>query len=173
MKDLMTVFKTEDHGTRLLCVGLLLAFILGCACAGVVPSDVDTRNMDTFIDNNWRDFKAFYSGAADKPGAITFDLKGDGTFLTGEGWHPVDSRAQLNEMVNRMVQLYRKAPGPQLYVIHDAGGRKIGYFFSAVSYPTIRREGDNYSLDPLTELDVREQINPMHESNWRHRSHRR
>ena len=53
--------------------------------------------------------------------------------------------------------------GPQLYRILGTDGMLIGYFFSPVSSTSVWPEGKNYSMEPVTELDVRDRAYPW----WR------
>jgi hypothetical protein len=90
--------------------------------------------------------------------------KDDDIALTGSGWNPVESKKQLHGMVDVMIRNYKywgtDAQGPRLSVILDRNNKIIGYLFSPVDSTIIRSEGENYSLEPVTELDIRERARP-------------
>jgi hypothetical protein len=76
----------------------------------------------------------------------------------------VESKKQLHGMVDVMIRNYKywgtDAQGPRLSVILDRNNKIIGYLFSPVDSTIIRSEGENYSLEPVTELDIRERARP-------------
>jgi hypothetical protein len=146
-----------------------LCLLLGCAYGrygrtriAAVPQE----DIEAFMEREFDTFHVSYSGERERPGAIQMDLKGDSVSLTGEGWHPIADKGALRERVGNMRKVYRRyrgvvgAVGPRLYVIEDSEGNRIGYLFTALSHTPVRPDGDDYSLDPVHELDVRNQAYP-------------
>lgn len=151
---------------------MLAAALLAVGCGGhayMRPASTPSNDIHQWIEQNYDKFEASYSGSAEKPGAIRFDLKGDGIELTGEGWRPIVSEAELNELVDRMVRTYLHkykgtvgALGPQLYKIISPEGKLIGYFFSPIPNTLVARKGNDYRMAPVTELDVRNEAYPWY-----------
>ena len=152
------------HPLPALSLLILVSLILGCAYGKIRPGTVETGKIHEFIDQQYGNFDISYSGDSSIPGAIRFDIKNDDIALTGTGWHPVETRNQLHGMVDGMIRKYEywgtDAQGPRLSVILDRNDKKIGYLFSPVDSTTIRSDGENYSLAPVTELDIRERARP-------------
>lgn len=152
------------HFFRSLPLWIILSLILGCAYGKIRPGTVETGKIHKFIDQQYASSDISYSGDRFIPGAIRFDIKDDDIVLTGTGWHSVKSKEQLNRMVDVMIRKYKywgnDAQGPRLSVVLDRNDKKIGYIFSPVDYTTIRSDGENYSLSPVTELDIRERARP-------------
>ncbi len=136
----------------------------GCRFARVKTSPVPQQEVPAFIDSRYDGLQADYSGKADAPAALLFDLKGDNITLTGKGWHPVSSQESLDKMIQNMMTRYRywgrDAQGPQLSLIVDETGKTIGYLFSAMDNTDITRQGSTYRVAPVTDLDVREKARP-------------
>jgi hypothetical protein len=159
----------ENYSILMLFTCAFVSLIMGCAYGNIVESSVPRSDIHQWIDENYDTFTASYSGTEEKPGAIRFDLKGDGVRLVGEGWYPIEGKKELDEMVTRMVHLYLRkykgnvgALGPQLYRILDKNGKLIGYFFSAIPRTPVRPDGKNYTMDPVNELDVRNESYPWY-----------
>jgi hypothetical protein len=152
------------HSFRSIFILIILSLILGCAYGKIRPGTVETGRIHEFIDQQYAISDISYSGDRSIPGAIRFDIKDDDIALTGAGWHPVESKEQLHGMVDGMILKYNywgtDAQGPRISVILDRNDKKIGYLFSPMDYTTIRSDGENYSLEPVTELDIRERARP-------------
>ncbi len=152
------------HSFRSLPLWIILSLILGCAYAKIRPGTVDTGRIHEFIDQQYTSSDISYSGDRSIPGAVRFDIKDDDIALTGTGWYPVKSKEHLHEMIDGMIRKYgywgTDAQGPRISVILDRKDNKIGYLFSPVDYTTIRSEGANYELSPVTDLDIRERARP-------------
>ncbi len=152
------------HSFRSLPLWIILSLILGCAYAKIRPGNVETGRIHEFIDQQYAISDISYSGNRSIPGAVRFDLRDDDIALTGTGWHPVESKRQIHGMVDSMILKYKywgtDAQGPRISVILDRNDKKIGYLFSPVDYTTIRADGENYSLEPVTYLDIRERAKP-------------
>ena len=143
---------------------ILVSLIFGCAYAKIRPCAIEPGKIHKFMDQQYGNVDISYSGDRSIPGAIRFDLRDDDIALTGSGWHSVKNKEQLHGMVDGMLRKYEywgtDARGPRLSVILDRNDKKIGYIFSPVDYTTIRSDGKNYSLSPVTELDIRERARP-------------
>jgi hypothetical protein len=143
---------------------ILVSLILGCAYGKIRPGTVETGKIHEFIDQQYASADISYSGDRSIPAAIRFDLKDDDIALTGTGWHSVKSKEQLHGMVDDMIRKYKywgtDAQGPRLSVILDRNNKTIGYLFSPVDSTIIRSEGENYSLEPVIDLDIRERARP-------------
>jgi hypothetical protein len=139
--------------------------IVGCAGYGkVIPSPVSPAQAPEFIAQHYKDFHAFYSGPENAPAAIMLDRKDDGVQLTGQGWHPIESKTQLDGMVSAMKANYRfwgvDAQGPELSMILGKNSETIGYLFSPIRNTPVRPDGANYTVDSVTDVEVREKANP-------------
>jgi len=167
MKNISKMLTEKKYFAGVLATWLVLSLVLGCTYGKIRNSHVESSKIHEFIDQNYGNCQIAYSGEKDKPGAIRFDLKDDDILLTGEGWHPIENRAQLYEMVENMNSIYRRyrgvvgALGPQLFLILDKNDKTIGYLFSPISNIPVRPDGANYSIDPVSELDVRKQVYPQ------------
>lgn len=161
MKKHLRFFRHYFRGLPLL---IILYLIFGCAHAKIRPGTIETGKIHEFIDQEYGNFDISFSGDSSIPAAIRFDIKDDDIALTGNGWHPAETGDQLHGMVDGMIRKYEywgiDAQGPRLSVILDKNDRKIGYLFSPVDFTTIRSDGENYSLEPVTELDIRERARP-------------
>ena len=164
--DLRTRAKRPLLHFFTLLIGLVLLVIFGCA-GGRVGYDPLTVKIDDFIEGNYNGLIAAYSGIKEKPGSILFEPKENGEILLGEGWHPIQDKAELKQLVENMRGVYLRyykgvigALGPQLFDILDKRGEKIGYLytpFDLISTTPVRADGQKYRVDPITELDVRNQ----------------
>ena len=161
MKKFLRFFP---HYLKSLALWITFPLIIGCAYAKIRPGTLETGKIHDFIEKEYAGSDISYSGDRAVPGAIRFDLRGDDISLTGSGWYRVESKNQLHGMVDGMLRTYHywgtDAQGPRLSVIFDRNDKKIGYLFSPVDQTTIRADGENYSLEPVTELDIRERARP-------------
>ena len=161
MKKYLRFFR---HSFRSLPLWIILSLILGCAYGKIRPGTVETGKIHELIDSHYAISDISYSGDKIIPGAIRFDLRDDDIALTGTGWHPVESKEQVHGIVDGMIRKYgywgNDAQGPRLSVIQDRNDKKIGYLFSPVDSTTIRSDGANYELSPISELDIRERARP-------------
>jgi hypothetical protein len=152
------------HSFRSLPLWIILSLILGCAYGKIRPGNVETGRIHEFIDQQYASADISYSGDRSIPGAIRFDIKDDDIALTGTGWHPVESKGQIHGMVDGMILKYKywgtDAQGPRISVILDRNDKKIGYLFSPMDSTTIRSDGVNYGLEPVTDVDIRERARP-------------
>jgi hypothetical protein len=162
VKTISEYFLQKKHTILVIALLTLSSQILGCAYGKIRHSNIEITKIHGFIDQNYDNFYAAYSGKMDRPGAIRFDLKEDDVILTGNGWHPIESRAQLREMLRYMEAKYRFWEGifrgPYLYLILDKNDKAIGYYYSILDNTPVSPDGANYSLDPVTELDIRKQL---------------
>jgi len=124
-------------------------------------SDIKSNEVMDFVDKNYDNFIISYCGQRGSPTAIRFDLKKDDVTLTGDGWYPVESKAQvedifrdLGDSYGRYSGLYR---GPYLFEIESKEGRIIGYLYTLLVELNIREEGSNYWMGPVTEADIRDE----------------
>jgi len=141
---------------------LVLLQVFGCAYGKIRHSPIEVGKINEFINQHYGNFEIAYSGERDKLGAIRFDLKDDDILLTGKGWQPIEGKDQLDEMLDIMIAKYRYWEGifrgPYLYLILDKNNNTIGYFYSPLDRTVVRPDGGNYRLDPITELDIREEL---------------
>jgi hypothetical protein len=148
-------------GLRGAFVTVMLFSLFTCAFPGVKESSIKPDDVMDFVDRNYDSFIVTYCGGKELPNAILFDPRDDGVTLTGDGWYPVESKAQVNDMIRRMIATYRYYPdyyhGPYLFEIQSKEGRIIGYYYSVFGNLTIRQDDNNYRLNPLTESDVRDE----------------
>ena len=111
-----------------------------------------TGRRHRFRRQNYDNFIITYCGWKDSPTAIRFDPKNDDVTLTGEGWYPVESKAQVDDMIRVMIDRYRFYNGvyscPDLFEIQTKEGRVIGYYYSILDNLTLRQDGNNYRLVP-------------------------
>jgi hypothetical protein len=147
---------------------ILLFALFGCAYGRLVLLPQGEDNIETFVNERYQGLEASYSGTWEKPGALRFDIKGDGIQLTGTGWQPLESKEAILEIVKNMQTTYRKYKGfvgvlgPQLYAIVGKDNQTIGYIYSPIDYIPVRPDGTNYEVDAITEVDVRRMVYP----NW-------
>jgi hypothetical protein len=141
--------------------------LFGCAYGNLVLLPSGQDDIETFVEERYGTVDASYSGTREKPGALRFDIKGDGGALTGSGWQPLGSKDEILEIVRNMQATYRKykgalgARGPMLYAIMDKENQLIGYVYSPLDNIPVRPDGKNYELDAITEVDVRNLENPI------------
>jgi hypothetical protein len=146
---------------------IFLLALFGCAYGRLVLLPPEQGNIETFIENSYERVDAAYSGTLEKPGALRFDLQGDGTALTGSGWQPLGNKDEILEIVGNMKATYRKykgalgARGPRLYSIMGNENQLIGYIYSPLDTIPVRADGKNYKLDAITEVDVRNLEDPI------------
>ncbi len=158
----------SDRLRHFAATAVVLFALFGCAYGRLVPLPSGQDNIDTFVEKRYETLDASFSGTVEKPGALRFDIKGDGVTLTGSGWQPLDSKDAIFEIVRNMQTTYRKYKGfvgvlgPQLYEITDKENRTIGYIYSPIDTITVRPDGPNYQVDAITEVDVRRMVYP----NW-------
>jgi hypothetical protein len=146
---------------------VFLFALLGCSYGRLVLLPRGQDNIETFVEERYGTVDASYSGTMEKPGALRFDIKDDGGVLTGSGWQPLESKDEILEIVQNMQATYRKykgalgARGPMLYAIMDKENQLIGYVYSPLDTIPVRTDGENYKLDAITEVDVRNLENPI------------
>jgi hypothetical protein len=141
-------------------VAVTLVSLSACAYPIIKQSSIKPDDVTDFVDKNYDNFIITYCGGKESPTAIRFDPKNDDVTLTGEGWYPVESKAQVDDMIHVMIDRYRfyngVYSGPYLFEIQTKEGRVIGYYYSILDDLTLRQDGNNYRLSPITELDIRE-----------------
>jgi len=149
---------------------IFLFALFGCAYGRLVLLPPGQDNIDTFVETRYEGLDASYSGTMEKPGALRFDIKGDGIQLTGSGWQPLGSKDAIFQIVRNMQATYRKykgevgALGPRLYTIMSEKNQPIGYIYSPLDTIPVRPDGKNYEVDAITEIDVRNHVYPWRES---------
>jgi hypothetical protein len=145
---------------------IFLFALLGCSYGKLVLFPPAEDNIDTFVAERYQGLEASYSGTREKPGALRFDIKGDGIQLTGSGWQPLGTKDEILEIVRNMQATYRKyggevgLRGPRLYTIMNEKNQPIGYMYSPIDVITVRPDGPNYEVDAITETDVRDYAYP-------------
>ncbi len=145
---------------------LLAAFLtqVSCRYPSVERSDEAKTGIHDFINARYDDFIVSFSGYAERPGAILFDLKGDDSVLKGIGWHPAFDKQQLTGMVMAMAQIYRywgrDAMGPVLSVIKDEGGMILGYIYSPVTDSTVIPSSKDFLVESIGESEIQKRANP-------------
>jgi hypothetical protein len=146
---------------------ILLFALLGCAYGKLVLFPLGPGNIDTFVEDRYPELEASYSGAMEKPGALRFDIKGDGIQLTGSGWQPLESKEAVLQVVRNMQHTYLGkykgevgAVGPRLYTIMNVNDQPIGYIYTPIGVIPVRPDGKNYEVDAITETDVRNYAYP-------------
>jgi len=139
----------------------ILLSLFACSFPGIKPSDIKSGDIMEFVDENYDKFIISYCRDNGSPTAIRFDIKNDDVTLTGGGWYPVESKAQLHDIFDNLIGEYRRygglIRGPHLFEIQSGEGRVIGYFYSLLVELNIRQEGDNYWMGPVTEADLRDE----------------
>jgi hypothetical protein len=161
MKNLLDYAKEESSkGFALL---FLFTLVLGCAYGRITPSPVTTGNLQEFLDQHEGVLDAAYSGDKDRPGAILFDIKNDGVQLKGDGWHPIKDKEGLHQMVAYVSRAYRYWGGDwtesaRLYSVLNNSGKTIGYLLSPLDTAVVRSANGTYSVDPVTEPEIREKL---------------
>lgn len=162
MKQFAKIGRSVRPITRSLTIAAALT-ILGCAYGKTHISEVEGDQVRAFVEQNYENLRAYYSGERERPGAILMDPKSDGVILVPDKWEPISSKEELLELMDRMVQAYyRKMKGeagvfgPRLQLVLDKDDKRIGYFYSPVDNWPVRPEGSNYSVDPVTYVQVRE-----------------
>jgi len=144
--------------------GVFVTFILfslfACAYPEIRQSTVNPDEVTGFVEKNYDNLTITYCGGKESPTAIRFDPKNDDVTFTGDGWYPVESKAQVNDMIRYMIARYRfyngVYSGPYLFEIETKEGKVIGYYYSVLDDLTVRQDGNHYVLSPITEIDIRE-----------------
>jgi hypothetical protein len=158
--NLFGEFKESRSILRGVFVTSILLSLFACAVPGIKQSAVKSDDVMDFVDKNYDKFIITYCGEEGGPTAIRFDLKNDGITLTGKGWYPVESKAQLNDMLGNLTAKYHRYSqfyrGPYLFEIQTKEDRVIGYFYCLLVELNIRQEGNNYWMGPVTEADLRD-----------------
>ncbi len=112
------------------------------------------------MDKNFDRFVISYCGNKETPTAIQFDLKDDDKTLTGEGWYSVESKGRLEDMIRTMIARYRfyngVYSGPYLFEMTSKDGTALGYYYSILDAPVVRRDGTRYAISPISEMDIRD-----------------
>jgi hypothetical protein len=158
-------FNKKCSGMRSIPKGIFVTAILislfACSFPGIKKSDIKPDEVMDFADRNYDNFIITYCGQKDSPTAIRFDPKNDDITLTGDGWYPVESKAQLNDILRDLAAKYRRYNefyrGPYLFEIQSGEGRVIGYLYCLLVELTIRQEGNNYQMRPVTEADLKDE----------------
>jgi hypothetical protein len=151
-------------------VVIFLFALFGCGYGRLVLLPEGQDNIDTFVETRYEGLDASYSGTMEKPGALRFDIKGDGIQLTGSGWQPLGSKDAIFQIVRNMQATYGKyrgevgARGPRLYTIMNEKNQALGYIYSPIDVIPVRPDGTNYEVDAITETDVRNYVNQLRES---------
>jgi hypothetical protein len=155
---------TECSGLRSILRGVFVTAILlslfACAYPGIKQSAIKSEDVMDFVDKNYHNFIITYSGGKEAPTAIRFDFKNDDAILTGDGWYPVESKAQVDDMIREMAARYHFEEvifrGPYLFEIQSAEEKVVGYFYCLLVQLNIRQEGNNFWMAPVTEADIRD-----------------
>jgi hypothetical protein len=157
-------FFNECSGMRSILRGVFVTAILfslfACAYPGIKQSAIKSEDVMDFVDKNYDNFIITYSGGKEAPTAIRFDFKNDDAILTGDGWYPVESKAQVDDMIREMPARYHFEEvifrGPYLFEIQSAEEKVVGYFYCLLVQLNIRQEGNNFWMAPVTEADIRD-----------------
>jgi hypothetical protein len=158
---------------------IFLFALFGCAYGKLVLFPLGQDTIYTFIESRYTELEASYSGIWEKPGALRFDIKGDGIQLTGSGWQPLESKEAILEIVRNMQATYRKyrgevgSRGPRLYTIMNENEQPIGYIYTPIDVIPVRPDGKNYEVDAITETDVRNYVYPWRQPTPRSEKDRR
>jgi hypothetical protein len=159
--NIFAEFKKLRSPFRGVFVAAILLSLFACAYPGIKQSAIKSQDVMDFVDKNYDNFIITYSGEKDAPTAIRFDFKNDDVTLTGDDWHPVESRTQAKDMIRDFNDRYRYYSmfyrGPYLFEIQSAEERGIGYFYCLLVELNIRQEGNNYWMGPVTEADIRDE----------------
>jgi len=138
-----------------------LVSLSACAGPGIKQSAIKSEDVMEFVDKNYDQFIVTFSGQKGSPTAMRFDPKNDDVNLTGDGWHPVESKAQAVDMIRELNIIYRPHSmfyrGPYLFEIQSAEDRQIGYLYSLLVELNIRQEGNSYRMGPVTEADLKDE----------------
>jgi hypothetical protein len=156
---------TECNGLRSILRGIFATVVLfslfACAFPGMKQSSIKQEDVMGFVEKNYENFIITYCGGKEGPTAIRFDRKDDDVTLTGDGWYPVESKAQVDDIFSDLTAEYGRYSGlyrgPYLFEIQSKEGRIIGYLYSLLVQLNIRQEGNNYWMGPVTEADIRDE----------------
>lgn len=159
--NLFTILKEPRFILRGVFVTVVLFSLFACAFPGMKQSSIKQEDVMEFVDKNYDNFIISYCGQKGSPTAIRFDPKNDGVTLTGDGWYPVESKAQVDDIFSDLTAEYGRYSGlyrgPYLFEIQSKEGRIIGYLYSLLVQLNIRQEGNNYWMGPVTEADIRDE----------------
>ena len=145
---------------------LSLALLLGAACRypSVERSPDADSGIHSFIEGRFEEFLVSFSGDAERPGAIFFDLKGDDAKLLGRGWRSVTDKQQVHSLADAMAREYRlwgfDALGPRLSVILDTDRRPLGYIYSPVRDPSVWTSGKDFYVEAIGPDEIIRKANP-------------
>jgi hypothetical protein len=159
-ENLFTECKESRPILRGVFVTAILLSLFACAFPGIIQSAIISEDVMDFVDRNYDNFIITYSAERGSPTAIRFDFKNDDVTLTGDDWYPVESKAQVDDIIGDFIARYRYYSmfyrGPYLFEIQSAEGRVVGYFYCLLVQLNIRQEGKNYWMGPVTEADIRD-----------------
>jgi hypothetical protein len=163
--DMKANLFTECSGLRSILRGVFVTAILlslfACAFPGIKRSAIKSEDVMDFVDKNYDNFIITYSAERGSPTAIRFDFKNDDVTLTGDDWYPVESKAQVHDIIGDFIARYRPYGmfyrGPYLFEIESAEGRVVGYFYSLLVQLNIRQKDNNYWMGPVTEADLKDE----------------
>jgi len=158
-------FDQKCNGMSVVLKGILFTVILldlfACAFPGITRSNIKPGDVMDFVDRNYDNFIISYCGQKGSPTAVRFDLKNDDVTLTGDGWYPVESKEQLNNLIGNFNAKYSRYRdffrGPYLFEIQSKEDKVIGYFYCLLVELNIRQDGNNYWMGPVTEADLRDE----------------
>ncbi|MBW1787855.1 MAG: hypothetical protein JRK53_14730 [Deltaproteobacteria bacterium] len=165
MKQHLSGFRNSGMlAVRALVPAVAALLIMGCGGYGKIRnSDVTKDQVSRFVDNNYPNLNAYYSGTMEKPGAILMDLKNTSPRFSGKKWYPIKGRQELLQMMDLMVDVYYKKMrgnagtfGPLLQLVLGRNNKLIGYFYSPIDNWPVRLKGSGYSVDAVTYSQVRE-----------------
>ena len=136
---------------------------MGCAYGKIRSSDVERDGIHVFVERNYPNLIAYYSGERERPGAVLMDLKDDDVRLVPGEWRPISGKEEFLELMERMDHVYYRKmrgpagrSGPRLQRVLDRNDKLIGYFFSPVDHWPVRPRDSGYSVDTVTYLQVSE-----------------
>jgi hypothetical protein len=139
----------------------VLVSLFACAFPGIKRSAIKSEDVMDFVDKNYDNLIITYSAERGSPTAIRFDFKNDDVTLTGDAWSPVQSKAQVQDMIRDFNARYRRYSmgyrGPHLFEIQSAEGRVVGYFYCLLVQLNLRDKGNNIWMGPVTEADLKDE----------------
>ncbi len=121
-------------------VFFLLAALAGCVDSGKYGK-FRPAGRDMTIEHlvkHWEDYNVYWAGVSVRlTNAILFDPKEDDlTFSPQRFWDPVDTEAELSEVM-RWINNFGAEP-PSLYRVIGPGDRTFGYLYMLPTSPLIR-----------------------------------
>ncbi len=141
-------------------VSVTLFGLFACGYPVIRQSSIKPDDVLDFVDKHYDNFSITYCGGKDSPTAILFDPKDKDVLLTGDGWYPVENKAQANDMIREIIARYRfyngVYSGPYLFEVAAKDGTLLGYYYSIFDSPVVRQDGNHYSVSPISEMDIRE-----------------